>query len=87
MKEFNYNIDFTHFRAFAVNNGTDASKYDALVSAMNAASQSPEYKKMLTDEAAIPDSYIAGQAAQAYVQKWVEELRDLIAKSGVKNGG
>ncbi len=87
VKEFNYNIDITHFRAFAVNNGTEASKYDTLVSAMNASSQSPEYKKMLADEAAVPDGYIAGQAAQAYVQKWVEELRYLIAKSGVKNGG
>ncbi len=87
VKEFNYNINITHFRAFAVKKATDASQYNALVSAMNAASQSPEYKKMLADEAAVPDSYIGGQAAQAYVQKWVEELRDLIAKNSVKDGG
>ncbi len=87
VKEFNYNINITHFRAFAVKKATDASQYNALVSAMNAASQSIDYKKLLADEAAVPDSYIGGQAAQAYVQKWVEELRDLIAKSNVKDGG
>ncbi len=87
VKEFNYHINITHFRAFAVKQGTDASQYDALVSAMNTASQSPDYKKMLADEAAIPDSYVAGHAAQAYVQKWVADLQALIAKSSEKSGG
>jgi tripartite-type tricarboxylate transporter receptor subunit TctC len=86
VKEFNYNINITHFRAFAVKAGIDAARYDMLVSALNAAWQSPDYKKMLADEAALPDSYIGGQAAQAYVQKWVEDLQHLIAKSGAKNG-
>ena len=48
---------------------------------MDAASRSPDYKKMLADEAALPDSYISAQAAQAYVQKWVDDLRQLIAKN------
>jgi putative tricarboxylic transport membrane protein len=87
VKELNYNINITHFRAFAVKAGTEASQYDALVAALNAAAQSPDYKKMLADEAALPDSYIAGQAAHAYVQKWVDDLRGVIAKSSAKNGG
>ncbi len=86
VKELNYRINITHFRAFAVKSGTDASCYKTLVSAMNAAAQSPDYKKMLADEAAVSDSYIGGQAAQSYVQKWVAELQDMIAKSGAKNG-
>ena len=84
-KEFDYRIDITHFRAFAVKHDTDASQYDALVSAMDAAAQSPDYKKMLADEAAVLDSYISAQAAQAYVQKWVADLQDLIAKNSGKN--
>ncbi len=87
VKELDYSIDITHFRAFAVKGGTAAAQYDALVSAMNAASQSPDYKKMLADEAAVPDSYVAGRAAQAYVEKWVADLQALIAKSGEKSGG
>ncbi len=80
-REFNYRVDITHFRAFAVKHDTAAAQYDALVSAMDAASRSPDYKKMLADEAALPDSYISAQAAQAYVQKWVDDLRQLIAKN------
>jgi tripartite-type tricarboxylate transporter receptor subunit TctC len=86
VKELNYDINITHFRAFAVRAGTDAARYEVLVGALNTASQSPDYRKMLADEAALPDSYISGQAAHAYVQKWVEGLRQLIAKSSVKNG-
>lgn len=87
VKELNYRINITHFRAFAVKAGTEPSRYDALVAAMDAASQAPDYKKMLADEAAVPDSYVSGPAAQAYVQKWVTDLRDMIAKNSVKNGG
>jgi len=83
--ELDYRINITHFRAFAVKNGTEPRRYDTLVAAMNAAAQSPDYKKMLADEAAVPDSYVSGPAAQAYVQKWVTDLRDMIAKSGAKN--
>ena len=54
---------------------------------MDTAAQAPSYKKMLADEAAVPDSYVSGEAAQAYVQKWVAELQDLIANSFAKNGG
>lgn len=86
VKEFNYRINITHFRAFAVKGATDPSRYDALVAAMNAAAQSPDYKKMLADEAAVPDSYVSGPAAQAYVQKWVTDLQDMIAKNSAKNG-
>lgn len=86
-KEFDYHVDITHFRAFAVKHETDAAQYDALVSAMDAASRSPDYKKMLADEAALPDSYISAQAAQVYVQKWVADLRELIAKNAAGNGG
>ena len=93
-KELNYRIDITHFRAFAVKNGTEGQRYDTLVGAMNAAAQTPDYKRMLADEAAVPDSYISGPAAQAYVQKWVVNVQDMIAKisaqssdkDGVKNG-
>lgn len=28
----------------------------------------------------MPDSYVAGPAAQAYVQKWVANVQDMIAK-------
>jgi tripartite-type tricarboxylate transporter receptor subunit TctC len=85
--ELNYRINITHFRAFAVKNGTAPSQYQALVLAMDTAAQAPSYKKMLADEAAVPDSYVSGEAAQAYVQKWVAELQDLIANSIAKNGG
>jgi tripartite-type tricarboxylate transporter receptor subunit TctC len=85
VSEFNYRINITHFRAFAVKQGTGQPQYAALVSAMNTASQSPDYKKMLADEAAVPDSFIAGSAAQSYVQNWVAQLRALIAKDGVKD--
>jgi tripartite-type tricarboxylate transporter receptor subunit TctC len=80
-KEFGYHVDITHFRAFAVKRDTDVSQYNVLVSAMDKASQAPEYKKMLESEAALPDSYISGQAAQAYVQKWITDLQDLMAKN------
>jgi putative tricarboxylic transport membrane protein len=83
--ELNYRINITHFRAFAVKNATEGQRYDTLVAAMNAAAQSPDYKKMLANEAAVPDSYVSGPAAQAYVQKWVTDLQDMIAKSGAKN--
>jgi len=85
-KEFGYNVDIVHFRAFAVKNGTDAAQYEALVAAMNVAAQSPEYNRMLADEAAVPESYISGAAAQAYVEKWVDALRDLIAKNNANSG-
>lgn len=92
-KELNYRIDITHFRAFAVRNGTEGQRCDTLVAAMNAAAQTPDYKRMLADEAAVPDSYVSGPAAQAYVQKWVTNVQDMIAKisaqssdkDGVKN--
>lgn len=87
VKELDYRIDITHFRAFAVRSGTEAPRHEALADAMNAASQSPDYKKMLADEAAVPDSYVSGPAAQAYVQKWVTDLQDVIAKNSAKDGG
>ncbi len=82
--ELQYRINITHFRAFAVKTGTEGQRYDTLVAAMNAAAQSPDYKKMLADEAAVPDSYLSGPAAQAYVAKWVTDLQDLIARNAAK---
>lgn len=87
VKELDYRIDIAHFRAFAVKTGTEPARYRALTAAMDAASLSPDYTKMLADEAAVPDSYVSGPAAQAYVQKWVTDLRDMIAKNTVKDGG
>lgn len=86
-KEFGYHVDITHFRAFAVKRNTDLSQYNVLVSAMDKASQAPEYKKMLEAEAALPDSYISGQSAQAYVQKWVTDLQDLMTKNSGNSSG
>lgn len=80
-KEFNYNVDITHFRAFAVKSGTDAAHYQALLAGLNAASKEPEYKQMLAAEAALPDSYVSGNAAQDYVSKWIAGLRDLIGQN------
>ena len=54
---------------------------------MDKASQAPEYKKMLEAEAALPDSYISGQSAQAYVQKWVTDLQDLMTKNSGDSSG
>ena len=85
--EFGYRVNITHFRAFAVKRDTDVSQYNVLVSAMDKASQAPEYKKMLEAEAALPDSYISGQAAQVYVQKWITDLWDLMAKNSSDSSG
>lgn len=85
--ELQYRINITHFRAFAVKTGTEGQRYDTLVAAMDAAARSPNYKKILADEAAAPDSYLSGPAAQAYVAKWVTDLQDMIARNGAKKGG
>jgi len=85
-KEFDYRVDITHFRAFAVKSGADAGQYQVLVAAMNAAAASPEYEKMLADEAAVADSYISGPSAQTYVQQWVADLKELIAKNSGRTG-
>jgi tripartite-type tricarboxylate transporter receptor subunit TctC len=76
-KELGYNADIMHFRAFAVRNGTPDEIYNALVSAMNDMSHSLEYKRMLEEEAALPDSFVPGQKAQQYVQTWVTGVRSL----------
>ncbi len=81
-KELGYHADITHFRAFAVKHDTNAAQYNILLSAMDATSKTPEYKKMLESEAALPDSYVSGQQSQDYAQKWVEDLKNLIAKNG-----
>lgn len=86
VKELNYRVDISHFRAFAVKIGIDPSRYEALHAAMDAAAQSPDYAKMLADEAAVPDSYVSGPAAQAYVRKWIADLQDMIAKNSAKTG-
>lgn len=80
-KEKGYNVDITHFRAFAVKDGTSAPVYDHLVTAMDAISHSPEYKKMLEDQAALPNSYKSGQQAHDYIQKWVAGVHGVIAEN------
>jgi tripartite-type tricarboxylate transporter receptor subunit TctC len=81
-QEFGYNINITHFRAFAVKHDTPEPQYEALVKAMDIAASTPEYKKMLADEAAVPNSYVSGHAAQSYIEKWVSDLHDLITTNG-----
>jgi tripartite-type tricarboxylate transporter receptor subunit TctC len=76
-KELGYRIDVTHFRSIGVKAGTQPAVYDALVGAMNAIADTPEYKKMLADQTALPDSYIPGPKAQDYVQAWVGAVRSL----------
>lgn len=80
-KEKGYNVDITHFRAFAVKQGTSAPVYDQLLAAMNAISHAPEYKKMLEDQAALPNSYMSGAQAQDYIQKWVAGVHGVIAEN------
>jgi tripartite-type tricarboxylate transporter receptor subunit TctC len=86
-QEFKYNVDITHFRAFAVKSGTDAAHYDVLLGGLDAASQTPEYKQMLVAEAALADSYVSGKAAQDYVGKWIAGLRDLIGQTANESAG
>ncbi|HZP75059.1 MAG TPA: tripartite tricarboxylate transporter substrate-binding protein [Pseudolabrys sp.] len=76
--EFKYRANITHFRALAVKHGTDPSQYAFLVEALNTASQSAEYKKMLAAESALPNSYISGKSAQNYVEQWVANLQSLM---------
>jgi putative tricarboxylic transport membrane protein len=78
-KEFGYSIDITHFRSIAVKAGTQPAVYDALLGATNAISDTPEYKKMLEAQTALPDSYISGPKAQDYVEAWVSAVRSLIS--------
>lgn len=78
-KELGYRIDITHFRSIAVKAGTQPAVYDALLGATNAISDTPEYKKMLEAQTALPDSYIPGPKAQDYVEAWVSAVRSLIS--------
>ena len=80
-QELGYRIDITHFRSFAVKAGTGAALYDALVSAMSAISDSPEYKKMLEAQTALPDSFMSGKQAQDYVRTWVNGVRNLLSNN------
>lgn len=84
-KELKYNIDIAHFRAFAVKHGTEGVIYKKLTSAMDAVSGTPEYRKMLADEAAAPDSYVSGEAARPYIERWVKFVHGLIGRSAASS--
>jgi tripartite-type tricarboxylate transporter receptor subunit TctC len=80
-KELGYSIDVMHFRAIAVRRDTPSDIYEKLIASMNVVSHSPEYKKMLEAQAALPDSYIAGANAREYIETWVKQVRDLFSQN------
>jgi len=80
-KELGYDVTITHFRGFAVRRGTNPAIVKTLVGALDKASQSAEYKKMLRSEAASPDSFLSGPQAEKFITDWVKEVHKMIVKS------
>lgn len=78
-KELGYKVTITHFRAFAVKQGTPMARVRVLERALTKASESREYKEMLQSEAASPDSFIAAPKAEKFIASWVKDVHQRIA--------
>jgi tripartite-type tricarboxylate transporter receptor subunit TctC len=83
--EFGYEVLLPQVRAVLVKAGTDQQRLQLLAASVERFSQSPEYKKFIEQQLALPDSFISAKPADAFLQSELESSRRLLATYGAKS--
>jgi tripartite-type tricarboxylate transporter receptor subunit TctC len=79
-----HDITLPQFRVVLVKAGTDPARVKMLSDAIGKAAQSPDFKAYLKEQYADPASYVPADQTQAYMQKWLDEARHLMAAIAAK---
>jgi tripartite-type tricarboxylate transporter receptor subunit TctC len=82
--ELGYEILLPQVRAVLAKVGTDPQRLRDLSASIERFAQSPEYKKFIEQQLAVPDSFIAAKTAQVFLQSELEASRKLLATYGSK---
>jgi len=80
-KELGFDVTLPQFRAIVVRAGTPPDRVKKLADALKEVAGTAEFKAYLAQQYADPDSYIDGQNAPAFMQSWLKQAEDTIAKS------
>lgn len=78
-KELGYDFAIPQFRAVVVKAGTDPDKLAKLSDALGRIAASPEFKAYLKQQYASEDSYLPGPRALEYMQKELDEMKQVMA--------
>jgi tripartite-type tricarboxylate transporter receptor subunit TctC len=79
-----HDITLPQFRVVLVKAGTDPARVKMLSDAIGKAAQSPDFKAYLKEQYADEASYVPADKTQAYMQKWLDEARHLMAAIAAK---
>jgi tripartite-type tricarboxylate transporter receptor subunit TctC len=74
-----YNVTLTQFRVVVVRAGTDPKIVQKLSDALAKVATTKEYTDYLSQQYAIPTSFVPAKDAGPYIQKWLAEARALSA--------
>ena len=77
--EYGYDVLLPQFRAIVAKTGTDPKRIAALNASLERFSQSAEYTTYLRDQLALPDSFIAARAAQAFLAQEADAMQKVMA--------
>lgn len=81
-REFGYDILLPQFRAIVTRADVDPKRTAVLAAVLEKFAASPEFAKWLAEQLALPDSFIAGKAAQAFIAAETEAMRRFAAALG-----
>jgi len=76
--ELGYKVALPQFRSIVVRAGTAPERVKVLSDALTKAAQSAEYKAFIEAQFADPASYVAADAANAYLKSQLDEMKSLI---------
>jgi tripartite-type tricarboxylate transporter receptor subunit TctC len=82
--EFGYEILLPQVRAVLAKAGADPQRLHELGASIERITKSPEYVKFIEQQMALPDSFMAAQTAQTFLQSEFESSRKLLATYGAK---
>ena len=73
--ELGYQVALPQFRSIVVRAGTPPDRIKTLSAALAKVAGTPEYKKFLEDQFAIPASFIEGGGANAFLQEQLSDMK------------
>ena len=78
------NITLPQFRMILVKAGTEPARVKLLSDAIARAVQTTDFKNYLKEQYADPNSFVAGDAAQKYMQAWLDEAKRVMSITSAK---
>lgn len=80
-KELGYDVTLPQFRAVVVRAGTPPDRVKKLADALAQVAKTPEFKAYLAQQYADPDSYLDTSHSLTFMQSWLKQAEDTLAKS------